>query len=116
MLLQVGSQIGVATSLYLICCILRIVKTKDLAGSIGASLFCLPEAFSTKSESKPNGYVSEHDLPCENQQQYPNSLGLQAGTGSLRVTVPDLSSSQIHPAEDFLLQQHDYSSSHMALR
>ncbi|KAJ8634527.1 hypothetical protein MRB53_008794 [Persea americana] len=110
-----GAQIGVATSLYLICCILRIVKTKDLASSISAAFFCPPEAFTPKSESKPNGYVSDHDLPHENQQQDPNSLGMQAGMESLRVTVPDLSSSQIHPAEGVLWQQ-NYSSSHLALR
>ncbi|XP_058113626.1 protein TRANSPARENT TESTA 9-like isoform X3 [Magnolia sinica] len=110
-----GMQIGASTSMYLLCCILRIVKTKDLARSIGASLFCTPESVLPKLESRPNGYVSGHDLTHENHQPHPDALGMQAGGGSLRVSVLNFSSSDIHPAGCPLLQ-HDYSSPHLALR
>ncbi|XP_010276705.1 PREDICTED: uncharacterized protein LOC104611385 isoform X2 [Nelumbo nucifera] len=108
--------IGATTSLYLLCCILRIVKTKDLANIIAAALFCQPEAFIPISEAKLNGYTSSHDFSNVNQQLEEGSCGTKADTGSLRVTVSNLSSSsQIHSAEDLALQN-NYSGPHLALR
>ncbi|ERN07456.1 uncharacterized protein LOC18435675 isoform X2 [Amborella trichopoda] len=63
-----GSQINMITSLYLLCCILRIVKFKDLASSISASLLCLTEAFTHYMEVKPNGFASGYIGSPENQQ------------------------------------------------
>ncbi|XP_058068118.1 protein TRANSPARENT TESTA 9 isoform X4 [Magnolia sinica] len=110
-----GMQIGAATSLYLISCILRVVKTKELASSIGAALFCPPEAFIPKLESKTNGCVSDHGLPHESQQVDLDALGV-ADTGTSSVTIPDLScSSQNHPVED-TCSQHNYNGAHLSLR
>ncbi|KAF3975849.1 hypothetical protein CMV_000925 [Castanea mollissima] len=53
-------QIGAVASLYLICCILRIVKIKDLANTIAAALFFPLEAFRQISEVKLNGYMLGH--------------------------------------------------------
>jgi len=51
----------------LLCCILRIVKIKDLANTIAAALFCSPEAFIADSETKLNGYVPDHVHEPENE-------------------------------------------------
>ncbi|CAG7902170.1 unnamed protein product [Brassica rapa] len=49
------------TSLYLLCCILRIVKIKDLANITAASLFCPVKAFISSSLVKPNSSLApEH--------------------------------------------------------
>ncbi|KAF8400228.1 hypothetical protein HHK36_013525 [Tetracentron sinense] len=106
--LNTGTQISATTSLYLLCCILRIVKTKDLANSIAAALFCPPEAFIPISEAKHNGYVSGHCFTHENQQA-------EADAGILSVTVPAISSSQIHPAED-IIHKNNCSGPSLALR
>ncbi|KMZ62321.1 hypothetical protein ZOSMA_474G00130 [Zostera marina] len=55
------SKVSASSSLYLLCCILRIVKTKDLASSIATTLFCSQEYFIPKSEVKPNGCTSNLD-------------------------------------------------------
>ncbi|XP_030497042.2 protein TRANSPARENT TESTA 9 isoform X1 [Cannabis sativa] len=52
---------GIVTSLYLLCCILRIVKTKDLANVIAAALLCPLEAFISQSLAKTNGYMPAHE-------------------------------------------------------
>ncbi|XP_077238440.1 CLEC16A-like protein isoform X3 [Tasmannia lanceolata] len=108
------TQIGATTSLYLLCSILRIVKTKDLASIITVALFCPPEAFTLNSETKPNGYETGYGLTPENQHPNYNALGVQAGTASLNVAVPN-SSSQIHPSNDFSVQ-HNPCGAHLALR
>lgn len=59
-------QFGAVTSLYLLCCILRMVKIKDLANVIAAALFC-PLAFLPKSGAKPNGCLSAHAFPHESE-------------------------------------------------
>ncbi|WZZ72761.1 hypothetical protein YC2023_084131 [Brassica napus] len=46
------------TSLYLICCILRIVKIKDLANITAATLFCPVKAFISSSLVKPNSSLA----------------------------------------------------------
>ncbi|KAL9224281.1 hypothetical protein vseg_000336 [Gypsophila vaccaria] len=53
--IQAEMPIGAITSLYLLCCILRIVKIKDLANTVCASLFCPPEVFLSINEFKSNG-------------------------------------------------------------
>ncbi|KAL8139777.1 hypothetical protein V2J09_005798 [Rumex salicifolius] len=49
------AQLGAITSIYLLCCILRIVKIKDLANIIAAALFCPQESFTQMCEAKSNG-------------------------------------------------------------
>ncbi|CAJ2649829.1 unnamed protein product [Trifolium pratense] len=58
-------QSGVVTSLYLLCCILRIIKIKDLANTIAAALSYPSEAF-TKSFGgfHPEGVLMQND--CSN--------------------------------------------------
>ncbi|KAJ0090946.1 hypothetical protein Patl1_14089 [Pistacia atlantica] len=61
--------IGAVTCLYLLCCILRIVKIRDLSNMIAAALFCSPEAYIQNFETKQNGYMPGHDFVGERQQQ-----------------------------------------------
>ncbi|GMH03133.1 hypothetical protein Nepgr_004972 [Nepenthes gracilis] len=71
-------KIGAVTSLYLLCCIFRIVKIKDLANTIAAALFCPHEALLTALEVKLNGDIKCLEFPhplsgdktnhCENAQ------------------------------------------------
>jgi protein CLEC16A len=55
-------HLSVTTSMYLLCCILHILKNKDMASTVAAALFhqtdCPDE---TKQGSPPDGYTSEHD-------------------------------------------------------
>ncbi|OAY83352.1 uncharacterized protein LOC109727145 isoform X2 [Ananas comosus] len=50
-----GGDIGIATSLYLLCCILHIFKSKDLANTIAATLFCPRKLFGSNFQARPNG-------------------------------------------------------------
>ncbi|KAG6437762.1 hypothetical protein SASPL_102690 [Salvia splendens] len=54
------SSLGAVTSLYLLCCILRIVKIKDLANIVAAALICYPDIFPESSEAKLNGNLPSH--------------------------------------------------------
>ncbi|XP_021815970.1 uncharacterized protein LOC110758419 [Prunus avium] len=109
-----GVQIGAATSLYLVCCILRIVKIKDLANTIAAALFCPLDAVVPKFGSKPNGYTSL--CAFEHESQPPDSNNLtKADAGILRVDVTNLSSSpQIHSAD--VPRENDCCDFHLSLR
>ncbi|XP_044471963.1 protein TRANSPARENT TESTA 9 [Mangifera indica] len=60
--------IGAVTSLYLFCCILRIVKIRDLSNMVAAALFCPPEAYIKHLESKQNGYMPGHVFAGERLQ------------------------------------------------
>ncbi|KAK9099782.1 hypothetical protein Scep_023212 [Stephania cephalantha] len=110
-----GSFVGATTSLYLICCILRIVKTKDLANSIAVAFFCSPNDFIKISQYTPNGNLNGHELTPERRQLDNGSLGIEEDTGSLRVCIPNSSSSsQTSPAED-VPTPHCNDGSHYAL-
>ncbi|XP_048447926.1 protein TRANSPARENT TESTA 9 isoform X2 [Pyrus x bretschneideri] len=107
-----GIQIGAATSLYLVCCILRIVKIKDLANTISTALFCPLDAFSPESGAKPNGHTSFYGFAHESQ---PPGSNTKEGVGILRVDVPNESSSpHIHPVD--VTRENDYCDSHLSLR
>ncbi|TYK03051.1 uncharacterized protein E5676_scaffold46G001470 [Cucumis melo var. makuwa] len=69
-----GFQIGAVTSLYLLCCILRIVKIKDLANTISAAFFCPLDAFSPQPEEGLNGNMTR--LCCESRSQSSGSDGI----------------------------------------
>lgn len=85
-------EFGAVTSLYLLCCILRMVKIKDLANAIAAALFCPLKAFLPKSGAKPNGCLSAYGFPHESEVDACN----------LRLDDPNsFGSSHTHPA-DFL--------------
>lgn len=101
-------------SLYLICCILRIVKIKDLANTIAAALFFPLEAFRQISEVKLNGYMLGHGSIHDSQPQGSDSLTGVEGA-RLRVNVPNSSSSShIHP--EVVICQSDSTGSNLALR
>ncbi|PON75424.1 CLEC16A-like protein [Trema orientale] len=97
-------QTGAVTSLYLLCCILRMVKTKELANVIAAALFCPLEAFVPHSVAKPNGYTSAHEFSQESKLD----------AGSLRFEDPNSSSTSQTEQVDFVGNDCDYS--HLALR
>ncbi|KAK1551168.1 hypothetical protein Q3G72_031319 [Acer saccharum] len=106
-------KIGAVTCLYLLCCILRIVKIKDLANTIAAALFCPPEAYISNFQAKLNGYMPAHVFTYDYKQSDDNVSGME--DGHLRVTVSDMAtSSQVFPED--VITQNDCSISHFALR
>ncbi|KAI3867507.1 hypothetical protein MKX03_032360 [Papaver bracteatum] len=111
-----GAQISATTSLYLLCCIVRILKIKNLANTIAVALLCLLEAFTPRSAIKQNGNIFGHSFTQENHSLDKEALDTKADNQLLKITVPTSpSSSQIHSAEDFSLQ-HNCSGPHLALR
>lgn len=76
-LLVQGTRVGTATSLYLLCSILHIFKTKDLASTIAATLFCPLESFVTRSEATTNGYVPQQAVSQESEDHAPSFLAAQ---------------------------------------
>ncbi|KAI0518851.1 hypothetical protein KFK09_006287 [Dendrobium nobile] len=66
---KAGTEIGITTSLYLLCCVLRVVKTKELASSVAAALFFPPEVFIPKLEATTNGSVRDHQLSSELEKE-----------------------------------------------
>ncbi|CAL9043804.1 unnamed protein product [Musa banksii] len=72
-----GTRVGTATSLYLLCSILHIFKTKDLASTIAATLFCPLESFVTRSEATTNGYVPQQAVSQESEDHAPSFLAAQ---------------------------------------
>ncbi|KAK1269880.1 hypothetical protein QJS04_geneDACA013941 [Acorus gramineus] len=76
------TEIGTTTSLYLLCCILHIVKTRDLASSIAAALFCPHEVF-MKYRNSPNGELSIHHASNDHQHPVPDTLEHADSSGAL---------------------------------
>ncbi|KAK7329129.1 hypothetical protein VNO77_23275 [Canavalia gladiata] len=107
-------QSGVATSLYLLCVILRIVKIKDLANTIVASLFYPLEAFTKCSRGKVNGYITDHGFTSESQEPDNNNLA-KRNAECLMVNVPDSSSSSGFHQES-VTSEDNCSSLNLALR
>ncbi|PHT57287.1 hypothetical protein CQW23_05773 [Capsicum baccatum] len=85
--------IGTTTSLYLLCCILRIVKIKDLANIIAAVLLCDIETFVPMSEAKLNGFMANHDMSHENQDSENGGFSSDSDGQSIRVLIPNISNS-----------------------
>ncbi|KAJ9550806.1 hypothetical protein OSB04_014851 [Centaurea solstitialis] len=56
-----GKKFGSVTSLYLLCCILRILKIKDLANTVAVALICSIEGLLPNSEAKLNGFRADHE-------------------------------------------------------
>ncbi|KAK4370180.1 hypothetical protein RND71_009655 [Anisodus tanguticus] len=107
--------IGTATSLYLLCCILHIVKIKDLANIVAAVLLCDIETFVPRSEAKVNGFMVNHDMPHENQDSENGGFISDSDGQSLRVLVPNISSSlNSHPEDG--IPQPDHGSTYSTLR
>ncbi|KAB2050174.1 hypothetical protein ES319_A13G227700v1 [Gossypium barbadense] len=107
-------KIGAVTSLYLLCCILRIVKIKDLANTIAAALLYPLETFAANSEVKINGYVSGNNCTNESEEPLVDSVTL-VNAGKLCVDIPNKpTSSQVHPGG--IIAERDFSCSHLSLR
>lgn len=62
------TEIGIITSLYLLCCVLRIVKTKELASSVAAALFLTPWVF-LPNDPTTNGNALEQQVPLKSEQE-----------------------------------------------
>lgn len=109
-----GAKIGAITSMYLLCCILRIVKIKDLANIIAAALFCSIEAFVPSSEANLNGFKSIHGLTHESKADN-ETLSTELDSGSLNISIPGLTSSSEFQT-DLDVLQHNCKASSLALR
>lgn len=89
------SSLGAVTSLYLLCCILRIVKIKDLANTVAAALLCCPETITNDAEANLNGNILGHDSSAAaSQQTDENNFISESNVGSLRVAIPTSDSSE----------------------
>lgn len=107
-------EIAPVTSLYLLCCILRIVKIKDLANTIAAAFLCSEDAFVPSSEVKVNGHTLSYDSK-ENQDLDDASIRPKVLDDGLCVSIPNPSSSfEIKVEED--TQQGCFNGSNLALR
>ncbi|CAN4084970.1 unnamed protein product [Withania somnifera] len=107
--------IGTATSLYLLCSILRIVKIKDLANIVAAILLCDIETLIPRSEAKLNGFMVNYDISHENRDIENVGFRSDSDGQSLRVLVPDVSISLNNDLEDDISQP-DHGSKYSALR
>lgn len=107
------TEIGTATSLYLLCCILRIVKIKDLVNTIAASLLCRIETFSHKSEPKLNGYVSSDCLMDICNESGNGDITPKPDARLLQVSIPNLFSPQNQSGSTL---HQDCSGSHFSIR
>ncbi|KAL5769144.1 hypothetical protein ACOSQ2_015927 [Xanthoceras sorbifolium] len=103
------TEIGAVTCLYLLCCILRIVKIKDLSNTITAALFCPIEAYISNFEAKLNGYMPGHDFTYDYKQSDDGNVsGVEDGPSDMAAT------SQIYPED--VIAQNNCRISHFALR
>ncbi|KAK8968254.1 hypothetical protein KSP40_PGU008337 [Platanthera guangdongensis] len=88
-----GTEISLTTSLYLLCCVLRIVKTKELASSIAAALFFAPSVFIPDVDTTANGNALEHQVSQTPEQEpfschsYTDSKQLQGACSLCRLDV-----------------------------
>ncbi|XP_047249607.1 protein TRANSPARENT TESTA 9 isoform X2 [Capsicum annuum] len=107
--------IGTTTSLYLLCCILRIVKIKDLANIVAAVLLCDIETFVPRSEAKLNGFMANHDMSHENQDSENGGFSSDSDGQSIRVLIPNISNSLNGDPEEQPYHESKYSALREAL-
>jgi protein CLEC16A len=107
-------QSGVVTSLYLLCCILKIIKIKDLANTIAAALSYPSEAFAKSSGGKFNSHISGHGFPSEYLVSNNHNLTKSDIRHSMFNVPHSSSSSGFHP--EGVLMQNDCSNSNLSLR
>ncbi|KAI7730306.1 hypothetical protein M8C21_019899, partial [Ambrosia artemisiifolia] len=85
------------TSLYLLCCILRILKIKDLANTVAAALICSVESFLPNFEAKRlNGFKADHDEEShvdEESHADDEKLSETLDSSSMIISIPSLSTS-----------------------
>ncbi|PWA54005.1 hypothetical protein CTI12_AA439910 [Artemisia annua] len=80
------------TSLYLLVCMLRILKIKDLANTVAAALICSIDTLLPSSEAKVNGFKDDHDETHESHVDDENPSG-NLVPSSMVVSIPSLSTS-----------------------
>lgn len=107
-------QSGVVTSLYLLCCILKIIKIKDLANTIAAALFYPLEAFTKSSGGKFIIHISDYGFPSEYQVANNNNFTKLDIRHSMFNVPHSSSSSGFHPED--ILMQNDCNNSNFSLR
>ncbi|KAD4179964.1 hypothetical protein E3N88_28555 [Mikania micrantha] len=83
-----GKKFSSPTSLYLLCCILRILKIKDLANTVAAALICSVESFLPNFEAKLNGFMADHDEETHVDDEKPSG---NLDSRSLTVSISSLS-------------------------
>ncbi|KAL0410265.1 UNVERIFIED_CONTAM: protein TRANSPARENT TESTA 9 [Sesamum latifolium] len=90
-------SLGAVTSLYLLCCILRIVKIKDLANTVAAALLYCPDTFPRNSEAEPNGNMLSHgSSDAASQYSDENNCTSESDARSSELSVLTSSSSLNH--------------------
>lgn len=87
-----GKKFSSVTSLYLLCCILRILKIKDLANTVAAALICSTEALLPNAEAKLNGFKTDIDKTDESHVDDEKPSG-SLDSSSMIVSIPSLSTS-----------------------
>ncbi|KAK3011430.1 hypothetical protein RJ639_012308, partial [Escallonia herrerae] len=103
------------TSLYILCCILCIVKIKDLANTVAAALFCHLDAFVPSSDAKINGQIPNDGFTHDSVAPDNGNIGRELDSLHLRVNISIVSNSSHVQSEDDVLQ-HDCKGPHMVLR
>ncbi|WOL13843.1 hypothetical protein Cni_G22623 [Canna indica] len=102
-----GTRLSITTSLHLLCNILHIFKTKDLASAIAATLFCPSEAFITSTEATVNGSAPELSVSKDSQE-----LASCLSTAQVNTEDPESPSSQ----PNHFSSQSEVCGSHATLR
>ncbi|PWA76647.1 hypothetical protein CTI12_AA176360 [Artemisia annua] len=87
-----GMKFSSVTSLYLLVCMLRILKIKDLANTVAAALICSIDTLLPSSEAKVNGFKDDHDETHESHVDDENPSG-NLVPSSMVVSIPSLSTS-----------------------
>ncbi|KAL0374702.1 UNVERIFIED_CONTAM: protein TRANSPARENT TESTA 9 [Sesamum radiatum] len=108
-------SLGAVTSLYLLCCILRIVKIKDLANTVAAALLYCPDTFPPNSEAESNGNMLGHgSSDAASQYSDENNCTSESDARSSELSVLTSSSSLNHPPNG--VPGHDCGSTQFAPR
>lgn len=100
-------------SLYVLCCILRIVKIKDLANTVAAALFCHIEAFTLSSKFRLNGCTCGICFAHKSPEASSGVDDPELDCGSSGVTQNSTVCSQKFIKD---VSVHDQKESHLALR
>ncbi|KAL1819918.1 hypothetical protein ACET3Z_014787 [Daucus carota] len=106
------TRFDAVASLYVLCCVLRIVKIKDLANTVAAALFCHIEAFTPSSEARLNGCTCGICFNHDSQEASNGVDALQTDSGSLGATQTSTACLQ----KTIKVSLHDHKESHLALR
>ncbi|KAG6518012.1 hypothetical protein ZIOFF_021413 [Zingiber officinale] len=99
-----GTQVGITTSLHLLCSVLNIYNSKDLVNIIAAALLCSSEFFSPRSKATTYGYVNvspqdfslsdfstqENIKDKKSPMSHSNPVSLQNENCGLHITLREL--------------------------